>query len=75
MKQLQMTFKNSEGKKINLTLSNLKQDLDAVTVKGAMQTIVDSKLFVKEDVSLYAELVGANYVERTVTSLFTATGK
>lgn len=70
MKQLQMTFQNSEGKRSLLSLNDVKQDLDEATVKGAMQNIAQSKLFIKDDVALYDAIVGAKYVERTVTDIF-----
>ncbi|MCH4171624.1 MAG: DUF2922 domain-containing protein [Lactobacillus sp.] len=70
MKQLQMTFNNNEGKKTSLVLAEVKQDLDAETVKGAMQQLTDSQLFIKDGVALYAEVLGAKYVERIVTEVF-----
>lgn len=70
MKQLQMAFQNSEGKRSVLSLNDVKQDLDETAVKGAMQNIAQSKLFIKDDVAIYATVMGAKYVERTVTDIF-----
>lgn len=70
MKQLHLTFQNSEGKRSILALNGVKQDLDEATVKGAMQNIAQSELFIKDDVALYATVMGAKYVERTTTEIF-----
>ncbi|MCD2256543.1 DUF2922 domain-containing protein [Agrilactobacillus fermenti] len=71
MKHLQLNFKTSEGKKRALVLNDVKQDLSEATVKGAMQKIADSKLFVHDGVALYTEAISAQYVERNVSDIFT----
>jgi hypothetical protein len=69
-KTLRLTFKNSEAKKVNLSLPNAKPDLSADEVKTAMTTISGQGVFAKDGVELYHEPHAAAYIERTVTSLF-----
>lgn len=70
MKKLQLRFKTAEGNKKNLVLSYVKADLDPSVVKTAMQKIQASKLFEKDTVELYQEVLGAKYIDRTETEAF-----
>lgn len=70
-KVLKLVFKNSKGKKSNLTLQSPKDNLDEATVKTAMENIVKSKVFEKEEVNMYASVVGAKYYTTQSDSIFT----
>ncbi|MFC6169387.1 DUF2922 domain-containing protein [Loigolactobacillus jiayinensis] len=70
MKQLDMEFKNEDGKIKHMRLNYASQTLDETTVKTAMQTIADLKMFEIETVNPYEVPVKAQYVERTVTPIF-----
>lgn len=70
-KVLKLTFKNSKGKKSNLTIQNPKDGLDENTVKTAMQGIVDANVFEKEEINLYSSVVGAKYYTTQSDSIFT----
>ncbi|MBP5841706.1 DUF2922 domain-containing protein [Lactiplantibacillus plantarum] len=70
MKQLDMEFKNEIGKTKHMRLNYASQTLDETTVKTAMQTIADLKMFELEAVNLYATPIKAQYIERTVTPIF-----
>ncbi|APX71912.1 DUF2922 domain-containing protein [Companilactobacillus allii] len=69
MKKLQLTFKTAEGHKKDLVFNYVREDLDAPTVKKAMDEIIASKLFEKNSVQLYTEVVAAKYVERVETGI------
>ena len=69
MKKLQLRFKTANGNKKNLVLSYVKDDLDKAVVKTAMDKISASKLFEKNTVELYQEVLGAKYVERIETEV------
>lgn len=70
MKKLQLRFKTSEGKKHNLVLNYVKSGLDENTVRQAMDKISASKLFEKDTVELYKEVLDAKYIDRTETKVF-----
>lgn len=70
MKKLQLGFKTAEGHKKNFTLSYVKADLDPKTVKEAMEKISTSKIFEKNTVQLYSEVLGAKYIDRTEAPVF-----
>lgn len=70
MKKLQLSFKTAEGKRKNLTLNYVKADLDPAVVKTAMDKITTSKIFEKNTVQLYQEILGAKYIDRTETEVF-----
>lgn len=70
-KVLKLTFKNSKGKKSNLTIQNPKDGLDENTVKTAMQGIVDANVFEKEEINLYSSVVSAKYYTMQSDSIFT----
>ncbi|WP_119318728.1 DUF2922 domain-containing protein [Companilactobacillus formosensis] len=70
MKKLQLRFKTSDGKKRNLVLNYVKAGLDENTVRQAMDKISASKLFEKDTVELYKEVLDAKYIDRTETKVF-----
>ncbi|MFL2029344.1 DUF2922 domain-containing protein [Loigolactobacillus zhaoyuanensis] len=70
MKQLDMEFKSENGKTKHMRLNYAAQTLEETTVKTAMQTIADLKMFEVEACNPYALPIKAQYVERTVTPIF-----
>lgn len=69
-KSLRLTFKNSENKKVNLSLADAKPDLNEQEARSAMGQISQAGVFERDGVVLYHEPDAAAYVERTVTSIF-----
>ncbi|MCT7894739.1 MAG: DUF2922 domain-containing protein [Lactobacillus gasseri] len=69
-KTLRLTFKNAKNKKVNLSLPDAAENLTEEEVKTAMNEICEANLFVKEEVDQYQAPLSAQYVERTVTSVF-----
>ncbi|WP_267201552.1 DUF2922 domain-containing protein [Limosilactobacillus kribbianus] len=70
MKSLNLTFKGITGKKHLLKLSYANDNLDAKTVRFAMEQIVSSGLFIKDGEQLYVTPVAAKYVDTVSTVLF-----
>lgn len=68
-KTLRLTFKNAKNKKVNLSLPDAAENLTE-EVKAAMNEMCEANLFVKEEVDQYQAPLSAQYVERTVTSVF-----
>lgn len=71
-KVLKLIFKNGDGKESVIVLHNPK-DVDADTAKAVMQKIVDTNIFEKDGLNLYATIVGAKYYETQSTPIFNAT--
>lgn len=69
-KVLRLTFLNGEKKKVNLTVADARQDLDATALRTAMQKIADASVFEKDQVDIYKTPQSAAYVERVVTDIF-----
>lgn len=69
-KTLQMTFTDSNDKKNTLTIANAKDGLTETAVRDAMGKISSAKVFAKEGVDMYHNIVSAQYVERNTTSIF-----
>lgn len=67
---LKLTFKNSKGKKSNLTIQKPKEGLDEATVKAAMGEIVKANIFEKEEIALYSDIVGAKYYTTQSDDIF-----
>ena len=65
-KTLRLTFKNAKNKKVNLSLPDAAENLTEEEVKTAMNEICEANLFVDQ----YQAPLSAQYVERTVTSVF-----
>lgn len=70
-KVLKLIFKNGDGKESVIVLHNPK-DVDADTAKAVMQKIVDTNIFEKDGLNLYATIVGAKYYETQNTPIFNA---
>lgn len=70
MKSLNLTFKTSKGKKHLLKLSYANSNLDAKTVRQAMELIAAANLFVKGDEQLCVTPLAAKYVDTVDTVLF-----
>ncbi|TSO26855.1 DUF2922 domain-containing protein [Lactobacillus sp. LL6] len=69
-KSLKMTFLNSKNKKTSITLNNAAPGLEEAAVRDAMSIISQENIFSKEEVDLYKTPQSAQYIERTVTSVF-----
>lgn len=70
MKTLNLSFKGSLGKGHSLKLKYANDQLDDATVRNAMQKIVDSQLFGKDDEQLYLRVSSAKYVTTTDEPIF-----
>lgn len=70
MKTLNLSFKGSLGKGHSLKLKYANDQLDEATVHNAMQKIVDSQLFGKDDEQLYLRVASAKYVTTTDEPIF-----
>ena len=70
MKSLNLTFKTNKGKKHLLKLSYANSDLDAKTVRQAMDLIATSNLFKKGDEQLCVTPLSAKYVDTVDAVLF-----
>lgn len=70
MKTLNLSFKGSLGKGHSLKLKYANDQLDEATVRNAMQKIVDSQLFGKDDEQLYLRVSSAKYVTTTDEPIF-----
>ncbi|ANK62121.1 DUF2922 domain-containing protein [Loigolactobacillus backii] len=70
MKQLDMEFTSENGHEKHLRMNYASQNLDETTVKTAMKTIGELKMFEVDFANPYAHPVSANYTERTVTPIF-----
>ncbi|MBB1079786.1 DUF2922 domain-containing protein [Limosilactobacillus sp. STM2_1] len=70
MRTLNLTFKGSLGKKHTLKLSYASGELDAETVRKAMEEIAQTHLFTKEDEDIYQVPLSAKYVDTVSTVIF-----
>lgn len=70
-KNLRLYFGTESGKKTSMTLSGVKQDLQADAVKAAMQTMVTSGAFATELGDKFNAVIAAEYTETVTTQLFT----
>ncbi|MCC4508009.1 DUF2922 domain-containing protein [Limosilactobacillus reuteri] len=70
MRTLNLTFKGSLGKKHSLKLNYASGDLDAETVRKAMQEIAQTHLFTKEGEDIYQQPLSAKYVDTVSTIIF-----
>ena len=69
-KTLKLTFINGQNKKASLTMPEAAGDLKPEEVRQAMDTIVQANVFNRKGVDLYTQTHSAEYIERTVTSVF-----
>ncbi|WP_295731819.1 DUF2922 domain-containing protein [uncultured Limosilactobacillus sp.] len=70
MKTLSLSFKGSLSKGHVLKLNYANDQLDEQTVRQAMDKIVQSQLFQKDDDLLYLKVVGAKYTTTTDEVIF-----
>ena len=70
MRTLNLTFKGSLGKKHSLKLTYSSGELDAETVRKAMQEIAQTHLFIKEGDDIYQQPLSAKYVDTVSTVIF-----
>lgn len=72
MKSLDLIFRSGvNGNLRHLKLADVKSNLDADTVKAAMQTIIDAQIFVDKDGALlYATPASAVYIDEEDHVLF-----
>lgn len=72
MKSLDLAFRSAIGGAVHhLKLNYVNTDLDAETVKAAMQQIADSELFVdKKGEQMYTKPISATYVTEQDNVLF-----
>lgn len=75
-KTLRLTFKNGSNKKTGLTINKLAENLTTETIRQSMDTIAKAEVFANEGIEVYQKPLSAEYIERTVTSVFddSATG-
>lgn len=66
---LELSFKNAEGRNKKLTIRRPAENLTEAEVLPAMQTLVDSNLFMDEGVDQYAEVKNARYVRTVVEDI------
>ncbi len=69
-KRLELQFLTEEGKGSTLAITNPAADLSETSIKSAMETIVDQKLFESNGVQRYNGIRGARYVTREVEEVF-----
>ncbi len=69
-RHLVMTFINTEGKKVNLRVNNIRADIQASEVSAAMDEIVSGNLFITSGGDIVskeaAEVVVTNTTELSV---------
>lgn len=70
-KTLKLTFINSQNKKTSLTMPDAAVDLNEEEVRQAMDEIANANAFKRKGVDLYTQTHSAEYIERTITPLFT----
>ena len=67
---LKMKFRDSKGKPQYLKIAYPKADLDAKTVRTAMDLICTSNMFKKGDVQLFIAPLAAYYISTTKEPIF-----
>ncbi|WP_265459820.1 DUF2922 domain-containing protein [Enterococcus sp. HY326] len=70
MRKLHLIFRNADGSRKTLIIHHCHQNLSPALVRWAMSEIIALKLFVRNGVQLYTEIIGAKYVEKRITPLF-----
>ncbi|WP_265455558.1 DUF2922 domain-containing protein [Enterococcus sp. HY326] len=70
MRKLHLLFKNADGSRKRIIVECCHQNLSAEAVRKAMEEIIALKLFERNGVQLYTEIVGAKYVEKRITVIF-----
>ena len=72
IKTFEMNFATADGKSKKISLAHAKDNLDANTVKSAMETIVAKNIFEKDSVDQYASAKNAHMVTRSVEEIYKA---
>ncbi|HLU23166.1 MAG TPA: DUF2922 domain-containing protein [Bacillaceae bacterium] len=67
MKVLELIFLTDLGKTTRITVDDPQEPIDTEVVKSAMQSIIESNVFIDSDGNSYSEIKGARLVERSVT--------
>ena len=67
-RNLVMTFLNVEGKKTNITLNNVRPDLTAAEVSGAMDVVIAKNIFESKGGDLVTK-DSAKIVDRTTSEI------
>ncbi|MHC5248271.1 DUF2922 domain-containing protein [Enterococcus sp. LJL90] len=70
MRKLHLQFKNADGSRKTIIIKLCHQNLSPEIVRQAMEDLIALKLFERNGVQLYTEIVGAKYVETRVTKIF-----
>lgn len=68
---LELVFTDASGKSRKINISNPKSELNPVTTRSAMQSIVDAEIFHDEFGDMFAQVDTARYITRTVEPVFT----
>ncbi|UUX35058.1 DUF2922 domain-containing protein [Fundicoccus culcitae] len=67
---LELLFKDTKGASKKVNIRNAQEALDRETVENLVNTLVNSDIFVKDGLDLYATPTGARYVRRTVEDIY-----
>ncbi len=67
MKTLELHFITGGGKTARLTIEQPQEPVNLEDVKNAMQSIIDSGVFIDTEGNKYEEMKTARLIERTVT--------
>ncbi|VEF48260.1 Protein of uncharacterised function (DUF2922) [Bacillus freudenreichii] len=67
MKILELHFVTSDGKTAKINIDHPQEPVNPEDVKNAMQSIIDSGVFIDSEGYRYEEMKAARLVERTVT--------
>ncbi|WP_265456879.1 DUF2922 domain-containing protein [Enterococcus sp. HY326] len=70
MRKLHLQFKNADGSRKTIIIKLCHQNLSPESVRQAMEDLIALKLFERNGIQLYTEIVGAKYVETRVTKIF-----
>lgn len=70
MRKLHLQFKNADGSRKTIIIKLCHQNLSPEIVRQAMEDLIALKLFERNGIQLYTEIVGAKYVETRVTKIF-----
>ncbi|WP_265456034.1 DUF2922 domain-containing protein [Enterococcus sp. HY326] len=70
MHKLHLQFRNADGSRKTMIIQLCHQNLSPEIVRQAMTDLIALKLFERNGVQLYTEIVGAKYAETKVTWLF-----
>lgn len=69
-KALQLSFYDKEGATKRINIKDGKEDLTQEVVEKSMNDIITANIFERNGVDMYNKPKSAEYVERTVKSIF-----